>query len=398
MEKQAVQEAFPLRLFALYVLFYSGQSIYNTYLNLYLSSVGLSESQIGLIVSISTICLLAAQLFWGMVSDRSKTKNRVLHLLYTATAVVSLGFYLSRSFWFLLLAVTLFSVFFNPLIPLQDNFALEYIESVGSRWDYGQIRMGGTLGYCLTVLFIGFFLQDDYRPIFWMVALCMTGCRLLCIGLPRIGGYRRGGKAPYRELLRNRALLGLILFNLTFSIGLNFYHNFYSIYYTSDAVGGNSSMVGIMMFASAASEIPMLLLIHRITKKLGIRGTLVMAGGVTVLRWLLLAVLHSPVPIIFVNLLHGLGYTSFSYCIITYIGKTVPRELRATGQTLNSLIGNVVSKVLFGFLGGFASQNLGADRIMLFSALLMGIGTIAFVLWSRTVSEFSEAPAPRQAK
>lgn len=393
MEKAVVRETFPLRLFALYVLFYSGQSIYNTYLNLYLSSVGLSESRIGLIVSVSTVCLLAAQLFWGMVSDRARSKNQVLQLLYAATAVISLGFYLSQSFWFLLLAVTLFSIFFNPLIPLQDNFALEYLEH--SHWDYGQVRMGGTLGYCLTVLFIGFFLNDDYRPIFWMVALCMAGCRLLCIGLPPIAGYRvKGQKAPYRALLHNRALVGLILFNLSFSIGLNFYHNFYAIYYTSPAVGGNSSMVGVMMFVSAASEIPMLLLIHRISRKLGIRGTLVMAGCATVLRWLLLAFLHQPIPIIFVNLLHGLGYTSFSYCIITYIGKTVPKELRATGQTLNSLIGNVVSKVLFGFLGGFASESLGADKIMLFSAALMAAGTVAFVLWSRHIPEFSEGSSP----
>lgn len=397
MEKDSRREAFPLRLFAVYVLFYSGQSIYNTYLNLYLSEVGLKESQIGLVVSVSTGCLLAAQLFWGMVSDRTRTKNRVLHLLYVATAVISMGFYLSRSYWFLLVAVILFTVFFNPIMPLMDNFALEYLET--SRWDYGQVRMGGTMGYCLTVLFIGFFLQDDYAPIFWMVALCMAGCRLLCIGLPKISGYHaKGRKAPYRALLQNRALIGLILFNLTFSIGTNFYYNFYSIYYTSDAVGGNSSMVGVMMFASAVSEIPMLLLIHRIIGRLGIRGTLTLAGGATVVRWLLLAVLHQPVPIIFVNLLHGLGYTSFSYCIVTYIARTVPRELRATGQTLNALIGNVVSKVLFGFVGGFASQYLGADRIMLFSAVLMAAGTIAFVLWSRNISEFSEATPPRQAR
>lgn len=35
----ANQDMFPRRLFLLYVLFYAGQAIYNTYLNLYLSSV-----------------------------------------------------------------------------------------------------------------------------------------------------------------------------------------------------------------------------------------------------------------------------------------------------------------------------------------------------------------------
>lgn len=388
--KEKKLEGFPIHLFALYVLFFGGQAIYGTYLNLYLSSVGLSESQIGVTVSVSTVGILLAQVFWGMVSDRAKTKNSVLKFLYIVTALVCLMFYLNQSYLFLIVAVTLFSVFFNPLIPLQDNFTLEYLED--KKWDYGQVRMGGTIGYCITVLLIGFVLKNDYRMIFWMVALSLTGCCLICCHLPKIAGHRgKGQKSSYKELLKNKALIGLILFNLTFSIGLNFYHSFYAIYFTSDAVGGNSSMVGVMMFISAVSEIPMLMFIHRITEKIGIKGTLVMAGAVSAVRWLLLGVLTNPMMIIFVNLLHGIGYTSFSYCIVTYIGKSVPKDMRATGQTLNVLISNVVSKVLFGFLGGYVSEYLGANSMMLFSSALMTLGTVVFVLWSRNVKEFKEA-------
>lgn len=74
-QKRPQREAFPICLFSLYVLFYSGQSIYNTYLNLYLSSEGLSDSQIGFIISVSTLFILLAQLFWGWVSDRVKVKT-----------------------------------------------------------------------------------------------------------------------------------------------------------------------------------------------------------------------------------------------------------------------------------------------------------------------------------
>ncbi|NBJ93100.1 MFS transporter [Parablautia muri] len=388
------QDRFPVPLFALFFLFYAGQAIYNTYVNLYLSSVGLSESQIGMTVSISTIGILCAQLFWGLISDRTKTKNSVLQLLYIGAAVIALIFYLNSSFLFLAAAVTLFSVFFHPLMPLQDNFALEYLED--KRWDYGQVRIGGTIGYCLTVLVIGFFLQDNYRPIFCMVAAFLTICRLICLKLPKIEGFRtKENKSSYWELLRNKPLVGLILFNLSFSIGLNFYHNFYAIYFTSDAVGGNSSLVGIMMFASSVSEIPMLILIHRITEKLGIKRTLVMAGSVTALRWLLLFFLKTPALIVPVNLLHGIGYTSFSYCIITYIGKTVPKDMRATGQTLNVLIGNVVSRILFGLVGGFISEYMGADKMMLFSSILIGAGTAIFVIWSRKIKELSDGVSLR---
>ena len=303
-QKQPQREVFPICLFSLYVLFYSGQSIYNTYLNLYLSSEGLSDSQIGFIISVSTLFILLAQLFWGWVSDRVKVKNRILELLYLATAVISLLFYVGSSFWFLLAAVTFFSIFFNPIIPLQDNYALEYLEK--SRWDYGQIRMGGTLGYSVTVLLIGFLLHDDYRIIFLMVAICMALCRMLCFAMPKVSGGKppNGKHTSWKKLLKNKTLLGLILFNMMFSIGLNFYHNFYPIYYTK--IGGNSSMIGAMMFLSAMSEVPMLLIIRKLEDRIGIRSALILAGVATTLRWILLAFVKDSYIVIAVNLLQGL--------------------------------------------------------------------------------------------
>lgn len=380
MERTVKQgDAFPVTLFSVYVLFYAGQAIYNTYLNLYLASTGLSDTQIGMTVSVSTAFLLCAQVVWGVLSDRARVKNTILLILYGGMAVSSLLFYLGRGFAFLLGMVTLFSVFINSVVPLQDNYTLEVLET--KKWDFGRIRMGGTIGYSLSVLIIGFCLEDDYAPIFWMIALCMGGCFLFCRALPPILG-RRGQKREhsYKELLQNKTLLGLILFNLAFSSGLNFFYNFYPIYYTS--LGGDSSGIGIMMFVCAVSEIPVLFMIRKIVCRLGIRGTLILSGLVTVLRWGLLWLVHDPVLVIPVSLLHGLGYTGISYCLVTYIGKSIPREMRATGQTLNALISNACSRIVFGFLGGLASDFLGVSSMMMINMGIMAITVLIFTKWS----------------
>lgn len=377
MEKSSTR--FPLRFFMLYMLFYSGQAIYNTYINLYLDGIGWGTAQIGMAVSISTTFVLVAQILWGIASDRAKTKNTVLLLLYAASSGIALLFYANTGFGFVLVVMTLFCIFFNPIVPLQDNYMLEALE--GGRWDYGQVRIGGTIGYCVTVLFIGFVLQNEYRRIFVMVSAVVAICFVMAAGLPKVAGHRgKAKKTPYREILKNKRLLGMVAFNLAFSMGLNFYYSFYPIYFTS--LGGDSSKVGLLMFACAVAEIPALLLINRVVKKIGLAGTLVLAGAATSIRWFLLYVLRDPGLIIAANLLHGIGYTGFSYCIITYINATVPKDLCATTQTVNALIGNVVSRVIFGYVGGVASEIVGIHSMMLVSGAVMTLATLGFVYWA----------------
>jgi PPP family 3-phenylpropionic acid transporter len=379
------KEPFPIRLFLIYILFYSGQSIYNTYLNLYLNEQGLSTSQIGLIVSVSTGVILVAQIFWGMQSDRARVKNNVLLLLYAGAALAGFLFYLGGGFWFFLTLVTLFAVFFNPIMPLQDNIMLESFES--SRWDYGQIRMGGTIGYCATVLVIGFVLRNHYGSIFWMVSLSLGLCFIVSLGLRKVQGYRGSAqRTPYRELLKNKALLGMIAFNLTFALGLNFFYAFYPIYYTS--IGGDSALIGVMMFACAVAEIPALLVINRFVGRFGIGKILIAAGAATSIRWFLLYVLRNPYLIIGANLLHGIGYTGFSYCIITYISRTVPKDLRATSQSANAMISSVFTRIIFGYIGGLASERFGTNNMMLLAGIIMAISTLAFTLWARNKHTF----------
>ena len=105
------------------------------------------------------------------------------------------------------------------------------------------------------------------------------------------------------------------------------------------------------------------------------------------LRWILLAFVKDSYIVIAVNLLQGLGYTTFSYSLVTYIARSMPHDMRATGQTMSAMIGSVVSRILFGFIGGVASDALGTDHIMLFSAALMISSTVVFALWSRKQTE-----------
>lgn len=375
-------DRFPFRFFAFYFLFYAAQAMYSSYMNLFLRGRGFSMTQIGGIVSVSTLALLLVQPVWGLASDKARNKNAVMLALMAVSAGIALLFPQVRSPWLLAGLVCLNAAFFNPIAPLQDNLTLEHL--AGTRWDFGQIRMGGTLGYALTTLVVGLFLRDAYVRIFYIVFVFLLASLVTARKLPAVHGHRHGGdRAPVRILLRDPALLCLLFFNLAYSLGASFFYNFYPIHFTT--VGGNSGLVGTLLFVCAMAEVPFFFFAGRIVKRFGIYATLLVAGLATSLRWFLLFMLTSPALIIAANLLHGVGFATISYCMATYINANAPRELRATAQSLLSLVTAVFARIVFGYVGGLASDRFGVENMMLFSCLVMLAATAVFAVWFRQV-------------
>lgn len=371
-------DCFPMHLFWIYIFSFAGQAVFNTYINLYMSSLGFSTSQIGTVVSVSTVVLFASQIALGLLSDRVEIKNRVVQGLYFASALTAVAFYLSKQYWVVFGLFTAFNAFFVPITPLNDNITLQLLEK--SRWDYGIVRMGGTIGYAVAVAVVGFLLRDEYGNIFWMTGLFLLLCLLLSgrvqkVQLPK--GEKK--KVSYREIVKNKNLIGLLLFHLAFSLGTVLFNNYYPIYFVT--IGGDSRYVGMLMFVSAAAEVPCLFFIHKIVRRMGTVPMLVLAGVVTAVRWFLMFFLHDPLLITLANVLHGFSYTAFNYSIVNYINVKVPKELRASGQMFNILLGQVFSKCIFGYIGGFICQYLGGDVMMMWMGVLMIVATIVFVIW-----------------
>ena len=92
-ESEQSREMFPVRMFMIYVLFYAGQAMYNTFLNLFLYNHGMQMDQIGFLSSFSTLVLVLIQPLWGVLSDKSKSKNRIIAMLLIVSAIALLSFY-----------------------------------------------------------------------------------------------------------------------------------------------------------------------------------------------------------------------------------------------------------------------------------------------------------------
>lgn len=380
-------DRFPFNIFMVYVVFYAGQAMYNTYLNLFLTDSGFQKTQIGLLQSVATVVLVLIQPLWGVLSDKSKSKNQIIGFLVITTAIVCLSFYAFSTALWLSICVMLFSVFFYPAMTLQDNYTLELLED--SKWDFGNIRLGGTLGYAFCAAIVGYIIktvfssqagESQYKNIFWMMACFFLFAGVMYFFLPKVEGHRKQKeKVKYTVLLKDKPLVCMLIFNITYFVGTAFFFQFYPIYFHED-LGASSQMVGMLSFASAMSEIPFFWYAYKIEKKFGVEKVMLFAGLATALRWFLLFFVSNHYLILLINMLSGCGYVGFSYCLIKYINDNVPKSMKATAQSLNAILGTVVSRIIFAPIGGYLSDVLGVRNVLIIGGVVMLAGVIIFKL------------------
>lgn len=384
-----IKERFPVNIFLIYVIFYAGQAMYNTYFNLFLSQSGFSLTSIGAIQSASTVILVLVQPLWGIISDKSKSKNQIIGFLLFIVSIVCLAFYAFKTSLWIAVCVMLYTVFFYPNITLQDNYTLELLEK--SKWDFGNIRLGGTLGYAFCAMLVGFIIGQNYQSIFWIMALFFAIAGGMYFVLPKVEGHRhKKEKVKYSILLTDKPLLCMITFNIIYVMGVSFYFQFFNIYFKQE-LGASSQMVGMLSFASAMSEIPFFWFAYKIEKKFGIEKVMMFAGLATALRWLLLFFVTNHYMILGINLLSGCGYVGFSYCLIKYINDTVPKSMRATAQSFNAIISTIFSRIIFAPIGGMLGQIFGIRKILLVSGVIMLVGVIFFKLTFSKAVEIKKA-------
>ncbi|MDR3120951.1 MAG: MFS transporter [Clostridiales bacterium] len=381
----AVKKTFPFYLIVIYLSFYAAQSVYGTYLSLYFDSVGFTKTQIGLFTSVSTLAVLLTQPFWGFASDRAKNSTSVLSLLFLVCGALILGFYLTRHIAFIFFLVSAFYVCFSPIQPLMDSLSLETIEEGRSKLDFGQIRLAGTLGFAASALIAGRLMDVSYQRMFFMV------CLLLLMGFaalrfaPSSAGRSIGARRQFRELLRDKKIVCFIFISLIFSIGGMTFQGYYALYFQS--IGASSLQIGAMVFAATISEIPFWFIAGKMIDRFGYERMLPLSACISGLRWLLLSFFTHPLLVIGINLAQGFTYVTLNYSIVTYIDKNIPRELRATGQTMNNLVGMIVSRVIGGVAIGYLCDRFGVPRMLLASSAVVFAGTLVFVIWVKLYSK-----------
>jgi MFS transporter, PPP family, 3-phenylpropionic acid transporter len=368
------------RYFLFYALVIGGNGIINIFMPVYLKSLDFGNLQVGAILACGPLTALFAQPFWGIAADRSKYKNSVLKLIFLFCAIFSIIYSLHGNFYYVIVFYTIMMFFYSSIFSLSDSITLEGIAGTG--YKFGIIRLGGTLGFIVVILAAGQISNSGVSLMFPLYSIIAILSMALVFVLPKIRGHQSAAegkkKVPFLKLLKKKELVLILAYNLIIQITLGFYYSFFPIFFMQ--IGASTGVIAISYAISASSEIPFLLFAERILKKIGIMNMLLISGTATGLRWLLLSQTSRIGQVMAIQVLHGIIFVAMTLSIAIYINENVQNELKASGQSLNTVSGIWLAKIAGSIFGGVASQFISLRQIFFVLSFVCFAAVIIFYL------------------
>jgi len=374
------------------------------YLPLLMRSLGYSAAVVGILLAVAEGAGILGPFLFGKMADRSgKYKGYIiLGYIMTASVALPLAFFVHPLISAVFIA--LISCGYRSAVPLLD--AITTI-NIGEKGNYGRIRVSGSISFVCFLLFLQW--NRVLRPNSPLnIAIWISIAALVAIVAVIILPSRYTNRQTVSENSKNTNaatksaqkksiwtpyfIVGLASIALS-RLALTPSHSFLPLFLVEYM---NWDAVGVVSALAAISEIPFMLLSHRMIRRFGVMPILVFTSLMVALRLALYAIFPFKAGIITAQLLHSFCFGLFHPAAITFISANVSPEQRSYGMTLYLSLGTGIPVLIGNFIGGFIVDFAGYRTLFGFFTIFAVIGALIPVIFRSRIKPTSTTPLPCQ--
>lgn len=357
-------------------------ALFFSFLNIYFFNLGFTVGQIGIFAAIGPLVTMIGQPGWGVLSDRTN-KRRVLIIVVSGAAVMSLVLTLGTSFMFLIIALVIYFSFATAILPLGDAITLQFLD--GTSLKYSSIRILGAVSFGLTSVFAGVLLGGNVGRIFWYNSffLVITLAAVFFMSAAKKDPQTEikseseekkeaediRDKVKFTDVIKNKVVLGVYLSSFAFGFVLSFLFAFLGIRMTE--MGATEGQVGTAFFIGAFSEIPFFLFIDSFFGNKKPEYILMFSAFFMGVRLFIMFLSESIFLIYVAQAFHGASFIVHLYFCIILLHRHSPEHLKSTVQTIHAMIRMGVSGLLGSISGSLLAQQIGIQNVFLMLAILI---------------------------
>ena len=330
MRSSLLLPSFALRLAIFYAALFAALGVQVPFLPLWLGAKGLDASTIGMVLSVPMIVRLLAIPLATRIADGQDALRAVIAI---ASALAMLGYGvlgLAQGALAVTIAFALASVFYTPLMPLADAYALRGLGALGRA--YGPVRLWGSAAFIVGSFGAGLVLDVvPARDLIWLVGVALVitaaaACTLSPLALREASMAKPSQSA--RNLLRDPALLAAMAAASLIQASHAVYYGFSALDWAAAGLDGGA--IGALWALGVIAEIVLFAMSGRLPVA---PTTLILFGAAgAVVRWGAMAFDPPAALLAPLQCLHGLSFGATHLGALGFIARTAPAEAGATAQ------------------------------------------------------------------
>lgn len=363
------------RLSAFYFCHFAVMGMLVPYLPAYLAQLGLAPAQIGSLMAIHMGMRLISPNIWGYVADR---RGQILSTIRWGAALAALGFlgmFGAHDALHLAWVIGLFSFFWHACLPPFEALTLSHLGDAGHR--YPLVRLWGSVGFIVTVTGFGVFGEQAIPWLPYVLAPLFFAIWAAASQVPP-AAVRSPGEisSSFLQVLRQPPVLGFLTTCFLLNLSHGPYYAFFTLYLKS--LGYRQQLIGALWAWAVLAEVGLFVLLPWLARHWQPRVLFLWALGLTVLRWVSIALLaRHPLVLIVAQALHAASFAVCHAVAVGYIRQFFSPAQQGRAQGLyssvafggGSALGSLVSGYLWPYGGGFGIY-LGAALVAAVALLL----------------------------
>ncbi len=346
--------------------------------SLYLQHIGFSAHAIGTLMAVLMFTKLIGPNVWGWLADH--TGQRVL-LVRMGSLLAALGFvgvFVHQSYYWLIIVMTVFSFFWNAILPLFEAITFSHLGRNTHR--YSQVRVWGSIGFIVVVALAGLLFQ--YYSITTLPWLLWSLLLAIWISSLTITEVPNRQVIPHHEslstILRQPTVIALFAVCFINQASHGLYYTFYSIYLENH--GYSLHMIGELWAIGVVAEVIVFIFMHRLHLRYSLHSLFVISMVLTAIRWLLIGYgVESLTVLIFAQLLHAASFGLYHATAIQFIHQYFKGHLQGRGQALYSSFSFGAGGGLGAYLSGVLWDGIGSTLTFVIASLICWVAV--WVAW-----------------
>ena len=376
-----------------------GLGVLYPFISVILAERGFSPGEIGLISSVGAIGFTLAVPIWGHLADVRLGRPRTLQICALGAGFAVAALIVPSPPMIVVALLMIFWVFQSSWQPLADAITVNALRGR----DYARVRLFTSLGFSVATILSGFLYdRTGYFPAFVLFAVAAAVMVAAAAFLPDVGradlakhrrqsstvaSARASMATPGTEprasadrrwtwrlgsagiALKVAPGLGAVLAAAAL-LHVGIISGFTFLPLRIIELGGSPSDIALSAGASAGTEIPAMLAMGIVARRVGLRTVFSASALVYAACLIAWTVIDVPLLIVATRVATGAAFAGIVVGVVLTIADLLPADLQATGQALFQTLAFGLAAVVANVVGGVLYEAAGHVAAFAFGAIL----------------------------